>query len=660
MSLIAWNDAFSVGIREFDDAHKRLMALLNQLWDANEARHGADVLGPILDELIAYTTSHFAEEEALFRKWNYPVLHHHHALHGKLTATVLDLQAKFARDGAAVISDEAFDFLRDWLVKHILGEDMLYKSYFNGLGIASVTDEPADVAGTLGGGVLLPACAGAALAGGLALGAAAMLTGSAAAGLAGLALQGAGSVLFAVFAFRLVGPLARVTEALGRLALGDVAVEVPAAGRGPVGRIARLLRVLKANVAQMRRQAGEVDALMRKAETERRHALLDMSDSLETAVSQSVAEIIGRAQQMRESAGRMHVQADDVRSCSDAVAGAAEDATGSVRTVAAAAAALAEAIRAIETQVGESSGIAAAAVDEARRTGDIVRALAESSERISQVVQLISAIAGQTNLLALNATIEAARAGEAGKGFAVVAGEVKSLAAQTGHATEEITQQIVAIQQAVAEAVGAIGGIGATIGHIHRIAGTVSDAVAAQKAATGAIAERAQEAAAGTSRVLDSIGVVSTTSREAGAMSARVLDVAGEVADEIERLRSRLIGTLRGSAAGDRREHPRVAVDVAGVVDAGDRRVTTRVRNVGLGGALLEAALEVPRGGRLELSLEDEPGTFAAEVVAVSAAGTHLKFVLDAAGRTRLRTVVGRLARRTGGDAAAAGLRTVR
>lgn len=87
-------------------------------------------------------------------------------------------------------------------------------------------------------------------------------------------------------------------------------------------------------------------------------------------------------------------------------------------------------------------------------TSGIVAGLSTAAQKIGDVINLINTIAEQTNLLALNATIEAARAGDAGRGFAVVASEVKSLAAQTAKATDEIGRHIAGVQQSTAEAVG--------------------------------------------------------------------------------------------------------------------------------------------------------------------------------------------------------------
>jgi methyl-accepting chemotaxis protein len=71
-----------------------------------------------------------------------------------------------------------------------------------------------------------------------------------------------------------------------------------------------------------------------------------------------------------------------------------------------------------------------------------VTGFAAAMEQVRSSSQDIEQIAETTNILALNATIEAMRAGEAGRTFAVVANEVKSLAADTRKATDEITRTI--------------------------------------------------------------------------------------------------------------------------------------------------------------------------------------------------------------------------
>ena len=362
------------------------------------------------------------------------------------------------------------------------------------------------------------------------------------------------AALLAAIAWIVIGfvvrPLARITAMMDAVAGGDLDRTVEGAARkDEIGSLARSLEAFRAKGLELRRMEAESEAVKQAAEAERKAALVRMADAFEANVGTIVETVSSASTQLQATAQSMSAATEETARQSTVVAAASEQATANVQTVAVASEELAASIREIARQVATSTQIAGSAVERATDTSGRVTALADSARRIGEVVGLIQSIASQTNLLALNATIEAARAGEAGKGFAVVASEVKALAQQTAKATEEIGNQIGAIQSATDETVGAIDAIAGVIRDMDQIATAIAAAVEEQASATDEISRNVQQAAAGTTEVSTNIVGVNQAANEAGVASNDVLGASGELARMAADLRTEMDRFLNGVRA---------------------------------------------------------------------------------------------------------------
>ena len=134
MAFMNWSDNFAVNIKEVDNQHRKLLGLVNQLFDAMSVGKGKDVLGTVLTELINYTVYHFSTEERLFKQYGYPEFEKHKKEHDDLTRQATELKEAFD-SGNKLITIDVMNFLRDWLNVHILQEDRKFGPFLNKKGV---------------------------------------------------------------------------------------------------------------------------------------------------------------------------------------------------------------------------------------------------------------------------------------------------------------------------------------------------------------------------------------------------------------------------------------------------------------------------------------------------------------------------------------------
>ncbi|MFH1853584.1 MAG: bacteriohemerythrin [Candidatus Neomarinimicrobiota bacterium] len=128
--IISWDDEWNINVAEIDADHKKLVSMIQHLFGALITNQGAEHIQNIFFELIDYTRYHFNREEEIYNKHGFPELEEHKIQHRQLIQQVLDVSKKIIAEGkTADLSDELFEFLKSWLVNHILEEDLKFKAF---------------------------------------------------------------------------------------------------------------------------------------------------------------------------------------------------------------------------------------------------------------------------------------------------------------------------------------------------------------------------------------------------------------------------------------------------------------------------------------------------------------------------------------------------
>ncbi len=136
-TFIEWDEKrYATEIERFDDQHKHLFGLLNELYIVMNEGRSDEKVGEILEELEAYTEYHFGDEEEFMQDCGFAwdcseCFFNHREMHDQFAEKISELRQK--HENGEYISMEMLMFARNWLDSHIAGlnQDQNYGEYYS-------------------------------------------------------------------------------------------------------------------------------------------------------------------------------------------------------------------------------------------------------------------------------------------------------------------------------------------------------------------------------------------------------------------------------------------------------------------------------------------------------------------------------------------------
>ncbi|MCP4337750.1 MAG: hemerythrin family protein [Desulfobulbaceae bacterium] len=135
MDVINWKDEYSVGVKEMDDQHKKLIGMVNKLISEQKSLTDPRTIADLLTEMTEYAQVHFRAEEYLMAEYGYDQKDLQETQHQAFIDETIAFYS--ATDiGPNILSTALLDYLATWLIEHILKEDMKYKEFFISKGLS--------------------------------------------------------------------------------------------------------------------------------------------------------------------------------------------------------------------------------------------------------------------------------------------------------------------------------------------------------------------------------------------------------------------------------------------------------------------------------------------------------------------------------------------
>lgn len=128
MTFFKWKDSFNIGVAEIDRQHREFFEYFNQLHGLNPTEKNAPIKDDVVAKLKSYAEMHFVYEENLLKIIGYTEMDSQIKEHKFFMSRVLELEDEQVTGNVEGLNN-VLDFLKDWLLSHVLESDRKYAPF---------------------------------------------------------------------------------------------------------------------------------------------------------------------------------------------------------------------------------------------------------------------------------------------------------------------------------------------------------------------------------------------------------------------------------------------------------------------------------------------------------------------------------------------------